>query len=111
MDNPRRSHYASLLAASLCAATFAGTPFISLQFLGRSSPGGYDVSAAEIAAYDPATSRAFVVNALTASVEIMDLSIPSAPSRVGSFLLRNHRTATRWCWWQTKSAARCQSSR
>jgi hypothetical protein len=52
-----------------------------------------------------------VVNALTASVEIMDLSIPSAPIRVGSFLLRNHRTATRWCWWQTRSAARCQSSR
>ncbi|MEN9640969.1 MAG: hypothetical protein RIR77_158, partial [Planctomycetota bacterium] len=79
-----RLHYASLLAASLCAATFAGTPFISLQFLGRSTSGGYDVSAAEIAAYDPATSRAFVVNALSASVEIMDLSIPAAPIRVGS---------------------------
>ena len=79
-----RLHFASLLAASFSATAFAGSPFISLEFLGRSSPGGYDVSAAEIVAYDPATSRAFVVNALSASVEIMDLSIPAAPIRVGS---------------------------
>lgn len=79
-----RPHFAPLLAASLSAAAFAGTPFITLQFLGRSTSGGYDVSAAEIAAYDPATSRAFVVNALAASIEIMDLSVPAAPTRVGS---------------------------
>jgi hypothetical protein len=78
------THLASLLAASLSGVAFAGSPFISLQFLGRSTAGGYDVSAAEIAAFDPATSRAFVVNALTASIDIMDLSVPAAPIRVGT---------------------------
>lgn len=75
---------AFLAAASLAAPALAGSPYVSLQFLGRTTSGGYDVSASEISAFDPATSRAFVVNALSASIEIVDLSVPAAPVRVGS---------------------------
>ncbi|MDI9411939.1 MAG: alkaline phosphatase, partial [Bacteroidia bacterium] len=76
-----------MITAAIAIVALAGTPDITLEFLGRTTSGGYDVSAAEVVAYDPATQRAFVVNALANAVDLVDLSDPSAPVRVGSISL------------------------
>ena len=56
----------------------------SVDFLGRYETGSYGVSAAEIPAYDPATKRVFVVNALSGKIDILDLQIPATPSHLGT---------------------------
>lgn len=55
---------------------------LSLEFLGRHSAGVFDASAAEITAYDPASRRGFVVNALAGAVDVLDLSDPANPARI-----------------------------
>ena len=42
---------------------------------------------AEVPAYDPATSRAFVVNAVDSSVDIIDLSTPASPTLFGQIVI------------------------
>ena len=42
------------------------------------------VGAAEIPAFDAATKRAFVVNGAQATVEVLDLAVPTDPKRVGA---------------------------
>ena len=76
-----------MIHIALALAAVAGTPDITLEFLGRTSSGGYDVSAAEVVAYDPATQRAFVVNALANAVDLVDISVPAAPVRIASISL------------------------
>ena len=56
----------------------------SVDFIGRYESGSYGVSAAEIPAYDPATRRAFVVNALLGKIDILDLSTPATPAHLGT---------------------------
>lgn len=51
-----------------------------LEKVGGYAGGG--VGAAEIVAYDSATRRLFVVNGLLNSVDVLDLSVPSIPTRV-----------------------------
>lgn len=49
--------------------------------------GGFDggaLGAAEITAYDAASKRLFVVNGANGTVDVLDLSTPSTPRRVGS---------------------------
>jgi 2',3'-cyclic-nucleotide 2'-phosphodiesterase / 3'-nucleotidase / 5'-nucleotidase len=69
---------AATLAALLPATP---NPTISLSRIGR-----YDTElgegAAEVVAFDPATARMFVINAVQSSVDIVSLSDPSAPSFV-----------------------------
>ncbi len=69
------------------AGTDAVTSTISLGFLGRYETNIFDGSAAEIVAYDPATAQAFVVNAESGSVDILDISSPSTPTFVASLNL------------------------
>lgn len=52
---------------------------VSLSFLGRYSSGDFDESSAEIVDYDPATEQAFVVNANSGSVDVIDMSSVSTP--------------------------------
>ena len=52
---------------------------IQITPIGVYETGVFDGGAAEIVAYDPATQRAFVSNADTATVDILDISNPSAP--------------------------------
>ncbi len=75
---------ASCLALSLAALSLpADAELIDLQKIG-----GYDSGlgegAAEISAYDPASRRLFVVNAIQASVDILSLANPAAPQKVGA---------------------------
>ncbi len=65
------------------SAPDAGTPAVtglSLEYVGRYSSGVFGESAAEITGYDPASRRAFVVNALEGSLNVLDMSDPSAPT-------------------------------
>ncbi|MFT4767446.1 MAG: DNA-binding beta-propeller fold protein YncE [Glaciecola sp.] len=59
---------------------------IALSFLGRTPaiPNNFDESAAEIVAYDPLTSSAFIVNSSSGTIDIVDLSAPSLPTITGS---------------------------
>lgn len=57
---------------------------IHLQFLGRYESGEFDEAAAEIVSYDAATSTAFVVNANSGMVDMLDLASPATPVLAGS---------------------------
>jgi hypothetical protein len=55
-----------------------------LRVLGTYESGLFNVGGAEIPAYDPITRRAFVVNAGSATVDVLDLRNPRQPTKVGS---------------------------
>ncbi|PSR19523.1 bifunctional metallophosphatase/5'-nucleotidase [filamentous cyanobacterium CCP3] len=50
--------------------------------IGTYETGVFDESAAEIVVYDPETQRLFVVNAQVPAVEVLDISDPSAPTKL-----------------------------
>ena len=55
-----------------------------LTQIGRYESGVYNEDAAEIPTYDASTERAFVVDANETSVDVLDLSDPSAPTLINS---------------------------
>ena len=72
----------AVLAASL--ALLAGPSLrasIELSRLGTYASGSYNRGAAEIAAYDPASRRLFVVNAQAATVDVLNLADPAHPTK------------------------------
>jgi hypothetical protein len=96
---PRRGRLRALAAgagaALLLAACGGGsstpdpdpTPrTLVLQRIGGLDPvaGGPVVGAAEIPAYDAASRRLFLVNGAAATVDVVDLSNPAAPRRIGT---------------------------
>jgi DNA-binding beta-propeller fold protein YncE len=80
---------AALLSVGLLAACGGGdgedtepTPVgLTLEKIGGFEGG--TLGAAEITAYDAASKRLFVVNGANGTVDVLDLSTPSAPRRVG----------------------------
>ncbi|MCB5362964.1 choice-of-anchor I family protein [Pusillimonas sp. CC-YST705] len=56
---------------------------ISLKHLGRHETGQFAVSAAEITAYDAQSQRAFVVNAQSGKLDVLDMKDPAHPRHVG----------------------------
>ena len=67
----------SLMPAA--ARSKAPTKDIELKPIGTYAAGIFDESAAEIAAHDPKTQRLFVVNGGTSSIDVLDISNPTAP--------------------------------
>ncbi|MGE0351052.1 choice-of-anchor I family protein [Hydrogenophaga sp.] len=61
-------------------ATPAG---LTLEKIGGYSTGQFGVSAAEIPAFDAASKRLFVVNAQLGAVDVLDLSDPTNPVKIG----------------------------
>ncbi len=57
--------------------------------LGAFATGIFDESAAEIAAYDPATRRLFVVNGNDDAVDVLDIGSPTAPTRSRQIAISN----------------------
>ena len=55
-----------------------------LRVLGTYESGLFNVGGAEIPTYDPLTRRAFVVNAGSATVDVLDLRNPATPTKIGS---------------------------
>ncbi|WP_182607134.1 choice-of-anchor I family protein, partial [Streptomyces alkaliphilus] len=56
---------------------------LDLNLIGRYESGVYGESAAEITAWDPDTARLFVVSAVAGAVDVLDLSDPTDPRKVG----------------------------
>lgn len=56
---------------------------ISLKQLGRYETGQFGVSAAEITAFDAQSKRAFVVNAQSGKLDVLDMSDPAHPRHAG----------------------------
>src|SRR5262245_59042918 len=56
----------------------------SLRVLATYESGLFNVGGAEIPTYDPITRRGFVVNAGSATVDVLDLRNPSKPAKFGS---------------------------
>ncbi|MGQ4268389.1 choice-of-anchor I family protein [Nocardiopsis changdeensis] len=61
--------------------------------LGTYSTGAFDQAAAEIVAHDPRTQRLYVVNALAATVEVLDISDPTAPVKLFDLVAPGVRAA------------------
>jgi Ca2+-binding RTX toxin-like protein len=55
---------------------------IHLQQIGRSETGVFDEGAAEISAYEPTTKRLFVVNGSSETIDVLDLSNPTNPTKL-----------------------------
>lgn len=69
---------------SFLALIFGNVAFaqVDLVPLGTFSTGVFDGGAAEIPAYDPKTNRVFVVNAADSTIDVLDISNPSSPTRL-----------------------------
>jgi DNA-binding beta-propeller fold protein YncE len=59
------------------------TSNLSLSLLGRYESGIFDDGGAEIPTYDPTTERVFVINANAGIADVLDVSDPTGPSKVG----------------------------
>jgi len=57
---------------------------VEMSVLGQYQSGVFDQSAAEIVSYDPVSQRAFVINAASGEVDILDLSDPENPTLFSS---------------------------
>ncbi|WP_338152825.1 choice-of-anchor I domain-containing protein [Cyanobacterium aponinum] len=56
---------------------------INLNLIGTYATGQFDEGAAEIPAFDPSTNRLFVVNSQAVTVDVLDLSDPNNPVKIG----------------------------
>lgn len=65
-------------------AAGAKTPQVTLTPLGTYRTGAFASGASEIVAHDPIRQRVFVVNAQAGTVDVLDISDPTAPRKVGS---------------------------
>jgi len=78
----------TLLATAILLATtgaHAGKDkTISLEVLGTYATGIFDDSAAEIVAHDPASQQLFVINGGNKTVDILDISDPTNPTRTNT---------------------------
>jgi hypothetical protein len=74
---------AALVGTSTAALAARPAPDVTLTPLGTYATGAFDEGASEITAYDPTTHRVFVVNAQAGTVDILDISDPTSPQKVG----------------------------
>ena len=71
----------SLLMLSCSIGLAASAQKISVTELGRHTDGR--ATASEIATYDSSSKKLFVTNAVTDSIDIIDITNPAAPMRIG----------------------------
>lgn len=77
-----RHLYTFLLLFILGGVSQAGD--LELRLLGTYETGVFDEGAAEISAFDPVSKKLFVINAAAATVDILDLSNPAQPVKIGT---------------------------
>lgn len=70
--------FLTVAVLTTCAAA-PRVPEIELRLAGTYSAGVFNAGAAEITAYDPKTRRLFVVNGAASTIDVLDISDPSAP--------------------------------
>lgn len=73
---------AALAGIPLTATAQSGAP--TLTVLGTYATNLFDAGGAEIPAYDPQTQRVFVVNGEDRAVDVLDISNPASPTKVGA---------------------------
>ncbi|HAX80913.1 MAG TPA: hypothetical protein DCY88_35020, partial [Cyanobacteria bacterium UBA11372] len=66
---------------------------IKLTELGKYTTGVFNQGAAEISAYDPTSKRLFVVNAQAATIDILDLSDPTTPTKISQIAVNSFGAA------------------
>src|SRR5688572_28144844 len=71
----------------VCARPPKALPNVELAVLGSYASGSFNAGGAEIVAHDPTTQRLYVVNAQAASVDVLDISNPATPSKIGQINL------------------------
>lgn len=74
----------SALSSSASSAPVVTPNAVSLSYLGRYSTHVFGKSAAEIPAFDAASKRAFVVNAQAGELDVLDLTNPEMPVKIGA---------------------------
>jgi hypothetical protein len=82
-----KSLIVTLTVSGLLAGAPSGPaqpPGIQLTPVGSYASGKFDEAAAEIVAHDPATQNLFVINAQSAEVDVLSITNPAAPLKVGS---------------------------
>ncbi len=81
-----RNHLAIMLSVGtlLLSATQVQAADIDLRFMGRYSTGLFNAGAAEIPAHDPVTQRLFVVNLVDTAIDVLDISNPANPNKIGA---------------------------
>ena len=79
----------SILCLALASSAQAHDRGIELSPIGTYASGVFAAGAAEIVAFDPATRRAFVVNASAVSVDVLDLRNPAVPTRIFTIDVRS----------------------
>jgi 2',3'-cyclic-nucleotide 2'-phosphodiesterase/3'-nucleotidase/5'-nucleotidase len=86
----------TMLVFTVCAALLPLThsfakppalPQVELTVLGTYASGIFAEGGAEIVAHDPLTQRLYVVNAQEASVDVLDISNPAAPTKIATVSL------------------------
>ena len=80
----RAATFAAVLLCTLPAAAGPHGTQPKLHPIGTYESGLFNVGGAEIPAFDPLSRRAFVVNAGSATVDVLDLRKPHRPARVAS---------------------------
>src|SRR5687768_6542694 len=80
----RKSSALISFAVAAVLANHAHAAEASLELLGTYRTGLFDQGAAEIVAHDARTQRVFVVNAAATSIDVLDISNPSAPAKVAT---------------------------
>lgn len=80
----RAATFAAVLLCTLPAAAGPHGTQPKLHAIGTYESGLFSVGGAEIPAFDPLSRRAFVVNAGSATVDVLDLRNPHRPSKVAS---------------------------
>jgi hypothetical protein len=71
-----------VLASSAQAMPFDKSS-LSLEAIGQYQTGAFDESAAEIVAHDARNQRIFVINAASATVDVLDINDPANPTKMG----------------------------
>ncbi|HVR36603.1 MAG TPA: choice-of-anchor I family protein [Methylomirabilota bacterium] len=72
------------LMAAATAASANPPHSITLTPIGTYASGVFDQGAAEIVAHDPKTQRLFVVNANDATVDVLNITDPTDPTKIGT---------------------------
>lgn len=80
----RAATFAAVLLCTLPAAAGPHGTQPKLHAIGTYESGLFSVGGAEIPAFDPLSRRAFVVNAGSATIDVLDLRNPHRPSKVAS---------------------------
>ncbi|QDU70433.1 choice-of-anchor I family protein [Mucisphaera calidilacus] len=78
---------AAMAAGSAGLEARAAQPFGLVELSTYAHTENFDVGASEIASYDAATQRLFVINGETATVDVLDISDPTSPAALSGLVV------------------------